>query len=219
MPRPNFVLIDFENVQPKDIELLEGGPYKVKVFLGATQTKIPTELARSLQPFGGDAEYIQIDGNGSNALDFHIAFYIGKLAAQIPDAFFHIVSKDTGFDPLIKHLKSKNIFCARSAKISDIPLIKSFQNSKPSARPVKSEQQPVQKVLKPTEKSKVDSIIEKLVSQKASKPRTLKTLGSTIKAHFANQIADNDLHHLIKILTQRGIVKVLDGKVTYRLPS
>jgi hypothetical protein len=219
MPRPNFILIDFENVQPKDIELLAGGPYKIKVFLGAAQTKVPTELALSLQPFGTDAEYIQIQGNGSNALDFHIAFYIGQLAAHIPDAFFHIISKDAGFDPLIKHLKSKSIYCARSAKVSDIPLLKSSQNFKSTETPTKDEEQPVQKVLTPTVKSKVDSVIEKLISQKASKPRSLKTLGSTIKAHFANQLAENDLRHLINILTQRGIVKVLDGKVTYKLPS
>lgn len=28
------------------------------------------------------AEYIRISGNGSNALDFHIAFHIGELSAK-----------------------------------------------------------------------------------------------------------------------------------------
>jgi len=50
---------------------------------------------------GERAEYVRISGNGSNALDFHIAFYIGQLAAHEPDAYFHIISKVTGFDPLI----------------------------------------------------------------------------------------------------------------------
>ena len=31
--RTNFVLVDFENVQPKDIDLLKDGPFKVKIFL------------------------------------------------------------------------------------------------------------------------------------------------------------------------------------------
>ena len=38
--RTNFVLVDFENVQPKDIGLLKGGPFKIKVFLGPNQPKI-----------------------------------------------------------------------------------------------------------------------------------------------------------------------------------
>jgi hypothetical protein len=76
----NFVLVDFENVQPEDMGLLQGGDvFKGKVFLGGNQVKIPLSIARALQSFGADAEYIQIEGNGSNALDFHIAYYIGRL--------------------------------------------------------------------------------------------------------------------------------------------
>jgi hypothetical protein len=60
-----------------------------------------------------------MDGNGTNALDFHIAYYIGRLAAKCPDAYFHIISKDTGFDPLIKHLKGQGISCQRSAAVTE----------------------------------------------------------------------------------------------------
>ncbi len=124
MVRTNFVLVDLENVQPANIGLLYGGPFKIKVFLGATQSKISVELARAFQPFGPDVEYVQMDGNGTNALDFHIAYYVGRLAAEYPDAYFHVISKDTGFDPLIKHLKGHKIFCQRSAAVTDIPIIK-----------------------------------------------------------------------------------------------
>ncbi|MGI8426538.1 MAG: PIN domain-containing protein [Actinomycetota bacterium] len=91
--RTNFVLVDLENVQPKNIGLLYGGPFKIKVFLGATQCKIPLDMARALQAFGPDVEYIQMDGNGTNALDFHIAYYIGRLAAGYPDACFRLGGK------------------------------------------------------------------------------------------------------------------------------
>ena len=74
------MLVDFENVQPKNVSLLSGGSHKIKVFLGANQAKIPLEMARALQTCGPDAEYIQIDGSGKNAVDFHIAYYIGALA-------------------------------------------------------------------------------------------------------------------------------------------
>ncbi len=53
------MLIDFENTQPKDVASLNGGRYKIKVFLGAHQAKIPLEMARALQAFGPHAEYIQ----------------------------------------------------------------------------------------------------------------------------------------------------------------
>jgi len=53
--RTNYVLVDFENVQPKDIGLLKDGPFSVKVFLGPNQSKIPVALAAALQSLGESA--------------------------------------------------------------------------------------------------------------------------------------------------------------------
>src|SRR4030065_289650 len=91
---------------------------------GPAAAETPLGLARGPLAGGPEVEYIQIDGNGKNALDFHIAYYIGRLAAEIPDAYFHVISKDTGFDPLIKHLKAQKIVCRRSKSIADLPLAK-----------------------------------------------------------------------------------------------
>ncbi|WP_268907126.1 PIN domain-containing protein [Collimonas silvisoli] len=196
--RTNFVLVDFENIQPKNMSLLNGGPFKIKVFVGANQAKIPLEMARALQVFGPDAEYIQIDGNGSNALDFHIAYYIGRLATETPDAYFHVISKDTGFDPLIKHLKVQKIFCQRSTSIADIPLLKISNNK--------------------SIPEKIEAVIDNLAKNKTSKPRTLKTLRSTIKSLFVNQLADDELDGLLEQLSKRGAINITDNKVAYAFP-
>jgi hypothetical protein len=98
--RTNYVLIDYENVQPTDLALLCNGPFKTKVFLGANQSKISVALATAIQALGANAEYVVIASSGSNALDFHIAYYIGSLSSEDSTAFFHIISKDAGFDPL-----------------------------------------------------------------------------------------------------------------------
>lgn len=191
----SFILVDFENVQPDNFRLLNGHPFKVKVFLGSNQGKIPIDMARTLQQYGPNVEYIQIDGSGCNALDFHIAYYIGRLAAENPDAIFHIISKDTGFDPLIKHLKAKKIICQRLASIAAIPPFKST-NSKPFS-------------------DKFDTLICNLAKRKTGKPRTIKTLRSTIKALFLNQLSMGEPDALIEQLKKRGAIKVDDGKVQY----
>ena len=72
MMQTTFLLVDLENVQPHDLSALEAGSFKVKVFVGAHQTKVPVSLASALQAFGSNVEYIQIDGSGHNALDFHM---------------------------------------------------------------------------------------------------------------------------------------------------
>jgi len=197
--RTNFVLIDYENIQPDITSLLNGGVFKVKVFVGAAQAKVPLELARTLQAFGPDAEYIQIEGSGKNALDFHIAYYIGKLAADFTDAIFHVISRDTGFDPLIKHLEARNILCRRSTSIAGISVV---SNSNAKANP-----------------DKLQAVIDNLAKRKSGRPRTLKTLGSTIKGHFGNEISDDEVQGLMDLLVQGGVVTVLQGKITYDLPS
>ena len=40
--RSNVVLIDFESVQPGSLEALEKDHYRVVIFVGATQAKLPT---------------------------------------------------------------------------------------------------------------------------------------------------------------------------------
>ena len=120
----NYVLIDFENVQPDSLEQLDRDYFKLLVFVGASQEKVPFDMAASLHRFGDRMEYIKISGNGPNALDFHIAYYIGRLAAADPAAYFHIISKDAGFDPLIEHLRAKKVNARRVRTIFDIPLVK-----------------------------------------------------------------------------------------------
>lgn len=120
MSKP-YVLIDFENVQPKTLDRLQPGSVRIKVFLGQHQNRLMLELVQALQPFGADAEYIAIQGSGPDAVDFHIAFYIGRLAAGDPGATFTIISRDKGFDPLVRHLVGLGIPCQRIPDIDGTP--------------------------------------------------------------------------------------------------
>ncbi|MCO8123845.1 PIN domain-containing protein [Stieleria sp. TO1_6] len=116
----NYLLIDLENIQPEDLRELKPHGYKVLVFVGKNQPTIKTDFAVSMQDLGGDAQYIQVSGSGKDALDFHIAFYIGRLSQQFPESRFRILSKDKGFDPLIDHLKQTGINTRRLESIKQI---------------------------------------------------------------------------------------------------
>ena len=111
----NYVLVDFENVQPDSLAALATGQFRVKVFVGASQAKgrISFELVHSMQALGANAEYVKIARTGKNAVDMHIAYYVGRLLEKEPGAVVHIVSRDTDFDPLIEYLNAKGIACKR----------------------------------------------------------------------------------------------------------
>jgi hypothetical protein len=197
--RTNFILVDFENVQPSDFGLLKGGPFKVKVFLGPNQSKVPVTLAAALQTLGDNAEYVCLETAGNNAVDFHIAYYMGVLSSEEPTAYFHIISKDGGFDPLIKHLKGRKIFAQRSVCIADIPY---FKPSLPAGT-----------------EAQVEVVVADLIRRKASRPRTKKTLMSTLHALFKKELSEQQLSQLFATLCSRGVVKVDGTKVSYDLPA
>lgn len=115
-------MIDYENVQVKSLALLKGEQFQVRIFLGPNNKKLPVELVLAMQALGDKGEYVVLETPGVNALDFHIAYYLGALATIDPSGFFHIISKDTGFDSLIKHLKAKKVFSTRSVSVSNVRL-------------------------------------------------------------------------------------------------
>lgn len=193
----NYVLIDFENVQPRNLDLLAKHPFKVFVFVGATQGKVPFDLAAAMQQLGSDARYIKIGGSGKNALDFHLAFYIGELSAREPGAYFHIISRDTGFDPLVKHLRDRKIRVMREKDLAEIPALR-------MSRAASGDE-------------KIDAIVKNLAGRGQSRPRKEKTLANTINSLFTEKLGEKELAGLIKSMQDRKLIRIKNGNVSYSL--
>ena len=194
----NYVLIDFENVQPKNLELLVGHPFEVYVFVGATQTKVSFELASAMQLLGDDAHYIKISSKGRNALDFHIAYYLGEFVSKDKEAGYHVISRDTGFDPLMDHLREKNINAKRRNDLAEIP--------------------PLRQIPEASKDDKIEAIVKNLKGRGSSRPRKVKTLKNTMNHLFTTKLDDAELDRLIKELEKKRVIIVKQGNVTYKLP-
>lgn len=127
--KTNYVLIDYENVQVKSLTRLKGDQFSVRVFLGPHNRRLPVDLVLAVQELGSRADYIQLETPGANALDFHIAYHLGALTTADPSGFFHIISRDAGFDPLVKHLRARKILCSRSTSIEEMPCFASVSTN------------------------------------------------------------------------------------------
>lgn len=190
----NTVLIDLESVQPATLEALVAGDFRVLIFVGKTQSKLGFDLVASAQRLGDRVEYIKLSGAGPNALDFHIAFYIGRVASSSPGTHFHVISKDTGFDPLIKHLKSLQLKASRWSSIDEIPALRK-KGKAPNGV--------------------TGRFIEMLRQPKSTRPRTPQTLERALKAFGQNQLSEAEIKSAIQSMRDRGIIAVTDGKVSY----
>jgi hypothetical protein len=191
--KTNFVLVDYENVQPKDLALLPRANVRLKIFRGPTLKKYPVELVEAVQPFGENAEYVATSKHGPNALDFHVAFYIGRLSHEHPGAFFHIISKDQGFDALLPHLKAQGIYCLRHESITDIPLVKYAIET------------PAQLAARFAQK----------LSAGATQPSTPARLRAAIKTAFSNCVDDGKADAIAAELERLGVVRDVEGKLKY----
>lgn len=122
--RIHYVLVDHENVQPADIGLLDRADVRVFVFVGAKQGTLSSDMAIGMQKLGARADYVRASAVGKNALDFLIAYTIGRLAVEHPGVHFHVISKDKGYDPLLAHLKENGIEGDRVESIAALPMFK-----------------------------------------------------------------------------------------------
>lgn len=192
----HYVLIDFESVQPETLAGLDGGDFKVIVFVGGHQSKVPYEIAAALQRLGDKADYIKISGSGPNALDFHIAFYIGHFAAQNPSACFHIVSRDTGFDPLIHHLKERKIVANRVKEIREL------------LTPVQQD--------RAAEDQLAEAFKAKLANPKFCKPRTVKSLSRALQAMFpSKKLSEEQAKAVVAHIANKKLIAVNGQNVSY----
>ena len=199
--RNNYILIDFENVQPASFKIPPNLNFNVILLVGAKQTKIPIELVRSMQQLGNNAKYITINGSGKNALDFHLTFYLGKLYEKDPTAFFHIISKDTGYDLLIDHLKSEKALVNRYATIEDIPVIKKSQfNQLPHDE-------------------QVSVIIDYFTKKQDGKPAKIDKLTNVIMSLSGRTLNENQIKGLIETLVTKGFIHIKGTQVSYQLTA
>lgn len=102
------ILIDYENVQPKNFDGIETNECHVWLFLGVNQQKsLPLDLVETLLRFDSKSVHIiRMQHTGKNALDFYLSFYLGKISEIDSQADVCILAKDSGYDVLVEHLNS-----------------------------------------------------------------------------------------------------------------
>lgn len=98
-------LLDYENVGVDGFNGLSklDANAKLVVFYSENRDKITFGLHRRLCESKAEIVYMRADvSNGKNALDFQLSYYAGVMGMQHPESDIFIVSKDKGYDSLIK---------------------------------------------------------------------------------------------------------------------
>jgi hypothetical protein len=232
------ILIDYENVQKHDLRPLLSHDVLIKVFHNPNQ-KFTANFTTLALDFGKEKiELIEIKGQGKNAADFHIAYFIGKLSKEIPGAEFHIISKDTGFKVLADFLNQRQgIACRVEASINEIGLSKQTPSvvrpvllaakkalpiAKPAAqslKPVMATPKPVAGATRPAAERTIQDwcslVVRKLINSKVQKPKKKKTLRNQIISICERKLSGNDADAIIQKLIDNKFIVCNNEAVIY----
>lgn len=195
MSAKKYVYIDYENMgNIKKLLPIEGQYF---FFIGNTQNSIPKSLVMATN--GIKVEWISIEGSGKNALDFHIAYYLGKKVSE-PDAMHYILSKDKGYDPLVLSINkvAKNEIVKRIISLEDLKshdIKEKVENADPN----------------------YTTLVNKInLMAKSKRPKSEKKLESFIKTQVFSKMEDSAIKKLIDELYRNKIIsKGQNNRISY----
>jgi hypothetical protein len=221
LPLPvNHVFVDFENVHEIDLAVIGNKAVSFNLLVGPQQKRLDAAVVEKLMEHAASVQLVRLTSAGNNALDFTLAYYLGRAVAADPAGFFHIVSKDAGYDPLIEHLRSKHI---RARRHEDFTTLTFSGLAKPPAAP------PLTVVPKPKRQAKSEAqssvmdqweaqVLEHLRKLTTTRPKTEQKLLSYLDSHLGHKLTEVEASNLIKYLSQAGHLAIDgQGMVTYYL--
>ncbi|WP_206052642.1 PIN domain-containing protein [Neptunomonas marina] len=179
-----WAFIDNENtggLEKVDLSVYE----KAFVFLGAKQPRLDFGERKYDKPI--ELNVIQIKQVQPNNLDFHLAYYLGKLDAEVDnDICFEVVSNDNGFGPLIGHVSAAG------------RVIRQVKTSSPASET-------------PTQQ-----LISRLILRpKAQRPQKVVSLRNFVASQLRLQGNEVAIQGVINQLVARKIVRISEDAVTY----
>lgn len=191
MERTNHIFIDFENVAETDFDRLAGKTVRVVLVLGERQKNLPTSLVKKLLKYSDRVELVEAGSSGKNALDLVLAQKVGEAKVSDPHGYFHIISKDKGFDAQVAYLKQNGFLAARHAGFFEVPLLMNHVERVQYAA----------KLLAPTVRSR---------------PAKQSTLATQIQQFFGKLLSADEVSAIIQALVKQKVLKISDaGAVTY----
>ena len=192
MARTQYIFIDFENVNESDLSRVSGKAVCVFMIIGTRHKKLPVSLFLFAQDHPVQLRIIQTPVDGRNALDFVLTVELGRRIAADPNGYFHIVSRDTDFDSVVRHLKAEKLHAARHTSLAEIPALR-------------------------TPEERVALLKAELADATQNRPSTRKTLENRIKSAFENKAEPDFVEKTISTFVQSGILSFAEtDKVSYK---
>ena len=207
-----ILLVDFENLPKVDLSELPPDVH-VPFFFGASQRTVPKALFDAAMKLGERFISIDIEGQGKNALDFHIAYYLGELLAAAPGADCVILSRDKGFDPLVRHLAGRGFLVRRTDSVADAFGEAAKPRRTATRAPAKARAKPAP--ARPPEFERALAHLRR--TPERNRPARRKKLVALLHSAFARKLEPAQVEAIIDALLAAGHLRLQGTELSYAL--
>ncbi len=195
MPLMNHVFVDFENVHQVDLSLIGAKSVSFTLMVGPKQTKLDTDLVERLISHSDSVRFVRLKSSAKDAVDFALAFYLGRASLADPTAYFHIVSKDTGYDPMIDHLRERHINVRRHPSCAELTFSwpgKAVPADEPVPKKKAAKKVAAKKVAakKAVKKVAAKKTVKKVAAKKTANKKAAKKQGNSVAACMERVVKD-----------------------------
>ena len=223
----SYLLLDMENLMPsaEDIHRLKA-ECKILCFSKA-QDKISVGLAMALMALQTDrrCEFILTGATGKNALDFHIAFYLGVLTHLHSGCSAYVISRDSGYDSLIQWINQHTDTTAcRISCFDDLPanVCQPASSAPHSPKNAPAKEAGGASAVPPVDhrsvlEKHVQDAIQTIAKFKQARPRKRKTLINALNASCQPKLSSDMLAEVLQQLVAMKQIAI-DGNDNVSYP-
>ncbi|MAS94039.1 MAG: hypothetical protein CMO55_12660 [Verrucomicrobiales bacterium] len=183
----NHIFLDFENVHEIDLSTFDEKTVHFTLLVGAQQAGPDFSILARLAQKSAAVNLVKLARTGDNALDFALAYYVGRAAVTYPTAYYHIISKDKGYDAMVEHMRELNVQIRRHD---------SFDALKKCWKVIAEKEMNAHHELVPDAK--------RVLSK--NRPSNLVKLTNYLRHHFKKP--ESVIRRLVRELENRGVFKI-----------
>ena len=197
--KKHYILIDYENVQTKSLAVLQGAPnqaFRIMVFVGANQSKIPIDLVSSMQ---------ELRGQGRVHPDHRKRAKRTRLSHRL---LSRSADRTRSGRHLSRHFQGHRLR----------PVDQAFEGDKRSLRRGRRTCSTSRGCRRPTrnpQNEQLSAIVENLSARGNSRPRKVKTLKNSINSLFGNKLEPDKIDSLVKDLQEQKYIVIKQENVAY----
>lgn len=193
------------------------------LMMGAKQTKLDTDLVERSVEHAASVKLVRMKSSAKDAVDFALAYYLGQAVLAEPGGCFHVISKDGGYDPLIEHLRERQIKVYRHGSCADLAF--GWPGKTETKKAVKKKAVKKKATAKKAVGENVgpvgvwtERVVENFEDHPKARPGRRKTLATKVGNLIKQAAEGEEVEAVIERMVSEGLVEIDEkGRVEYFL--